>query len=91
MSTYESRGNEIIVAWLPSALMCSTIIVSVFVAPPSSWVLSSASCSGVALSGRWSSPTSRMFCALPSTSSLVSFLPVIALTIVTPSDSWLYA
>ncbi len=69
IGTHESRGNEIIVALPPPAGMCSTIIESVFVAPPSSVVPSSASSWGVASAGRWSSPTSRMFCAAPSASA----------------------
>ncbi len=84
MSTYESRGKEIIVACVPSALMCRTIIVSVLVAPPSLVVLSSAICSGVALSGRWSSPTSRMFWAVPSTSWSPCDRGAIASIFVTP-------
>jgi len=91
MSTYESRGNEIIVALRPSAAMCSTIIVSVLVAPPSDWVLSSAICSGVALSGRWSSPTSRMFIARPSTSSFAGGALPMASTFVTLLARRLYA
>ena len=42
--------------------------VSVFTDPPSCWVESSASTSGLALAGRLSSPMSRMFCAAPSRS-----------------------
>jgi hypothetical protein len=68
MSTQLSRGRETTVACPPPAGMCRIIRVSVLTDPPSSWVDSWASTSGLALAGRLSSPTSRMFCAGPSLS-----------------------
>jgi hypothetical protein len=44
-------------------------MVSVLVPPPSAVVPSCASCASLAPSGRWSSPTSRMFWSVPSKAS----------------------
>ncbi len=70
IATYESRGNEITVAFLPLPGMCISIIVSVLALPPSSWVPRAASSPGVA-PVRLSLPNNKMFSSDPSMSLTV--------------------